>query len=280
MAEPTPPTPDRTAPATPAAAHTLSYASEPRVRVTGRHVRWALLWLGAFLVFTGLLLNPLIELDRRLGTGIWGTPAAPVQVGGDTYTMAIYGLEAAGYAGLFLLSQALFLLPRGRLSFRTSEVGRPMRRAAAGAACAAMLLTTGLVATLLEWMPGGWGRLTLASPADGTQHFGPVWASMLVLWAVWAAVFHHLWRNLDHRTAVSRATRALLAGTVVELLVAVPVHAWATRRVGDDCYCARGSYTGLVFGGTVLFWLFGPGVLLLALRERKRFSGGDDQVGR
>ena len=95
---------------------------------------------------------------------------------------------------------------------------------------------------------------------------------MVLLWALWAAVFHHLWRNLDHRTAVSRTTRALLAGTVLELLVAAPIHAWAMRK-DDECYCARGSYTGLVFGGTVLIWLFGPGIVLLAMRERKRVGG-------
>ena len=60
---------------------------------------------------------------------------------------------------------------------------------------------------------------------------------MLLLWALWAAVFHHLWRNLDHRTVVSRTTRALLAGTVLELLVAGPVHAWATRKDDDCTFC-------------------------------------------
>ena len=38
---------------------------------------------------------------------------------------------------------------------------------------------------------------------------------------------------------------------------------------GQDkhCYCARGSYTGLVFGGTAIIWLLGPGVFLLFLRN-------------
>ncbi|MHC4409176.1 MAG: FmdB family zinc ribbon protein [Planctomycetota bacterium] len=65
-----------------------------------------------------------------------------------------------------------------------------------------------------------------------------------------------------------RILRALIAGTVLELLVAAPVHAACYKR--DDCYCTRGSYTALVFGGTALFWVFGPGVFLLYLRERKR----------
>ncbi len=60
--------------------------------------------------------------------------------------------------------------------------------------------------------------------------------------------------------------RGLIGGSVLELFVAIPVY--ATRQ--DDCYCARGSYAGVIFGGTVLVWAFGPGVLFLFAREKER----------
>jgi hypothetical protein len=91
---------------------------------------------------------------------------------------------------------------------------------------------------------------------------------MLGLWVLWGVIFYAYWRQGDHYSRSGRMLRALLAGSVLELLVAAPVHAWAARR--SDCYCERGSYTGLVFGGTVLLWVFGPGVVLLFLRERYR----------
>jgi hypothetical protein len=247
----------------------LPYAVEPGFRLTARHVRWGLVWLGAFLLFTGFILNPLLELSQDLGLGIYGTPFGPIDMGAsDAMSRTLYGLGVSGFAGLFLLSQALFLFPRGRLTFRTTHSGRPMLRAAMGAAFAGMLLTFGLIAALLE-MLGGWERFLDPFARHEAQFPWTAWLAMLVLWVVWAAVFHHLWRNLDHRTAVSRATRALLAGSILELFVAVPIHAWAVRK-SDDCYCARGSYTALIFGGTVLLWLFGPGVVLLVMRERKR----------
>lgn len=34
-------------------------------------------------------------------------------------------------------------------------------------------------------------------------------------------------------------------------------------------WCARGSYTGIVFGATVLIWAFGPALLPLFLRQRE-----------
>jgi hypothetical protein len=208
---------------------------------------------------------------------MFGTPAAPIDLGGsDRDERLVYLLEVAGFLGLFLLAQWCFLLPRGRLTFRTVGEGRPMKRAALGAAFAGMLLTVAAVATVLEmfdkWrslaMPEGSG---IWAKAAGGERFWVIWLVMLLVWGAWALIFHHLWRNLDHRTAVSRTTRALLAGSLLELLVAGPVHAWVARK--DDCYCARGSYTGLVFGATVLIWAFSPGVFLLAMREKKRVRG-------
>ena len=62
----------------------------------------------------------------------------------------------------------------------------------------------------------------------------------------------------------------LIAGTMLEMMIAAPVHAWVMHDRGDDCYCRRGSYTGVVFGCTAIVWVFGPGVLMLLAREKKR----------
>jgi hypothetical protein len=45
------------------------------------------------------------------------------------------------------------------------------------------------------------------------------------------------------------------------------VYVWKTDE--DDCWCARGSYTALVFSATVMLWAFGPGLLFLFLREAR-----------
>ena len=91
---------------------------------------------------------------------------------------------------------------------------------------------------------------------------------MLAVWAIWAAVFFVYWRSGDRYTQWTRIIRALVAGSFLELFVATGVYVWNPHK--EECYCARGSYTGLVFGGTVLLWAFGPGIILLFLRERYR----------
>ncbi len=92
------------------------------------------------------------------------------------------------------------------------------------------------------------------------------WAFLLlpvILWCFWSVIFCVYWRQSDYYTRTGRVIRGLIAGSVLELFVAVPIY--ATRQ--DDCYCARGSYAGLVFGTTILLWAFGPGVFLVFVKE-------------
>jgi hypothetical protein len=72
-----------------------------------------------------------------------------------------------------------------------------------------------------------------------------------------------------------------MGGSILEMLIAAPVHVLILRSKDEkeSCYCEMGSYTALVLGGTVLLWTFGPGLVLLFLREKARrqplLSGGE-----
>jgi hypothetical protein len=232
------------------------------------------------------LVNPLTETAEALGGGTIGTPAAPITyeyVSGyqndfhRAHAQRVYAPEAAGYLAAFLLSQWFFLRPRGNFRLEHLGGGRLTRASAVAAAMIAMLLTTGLLATLLE-IPDLWRRLTLVHPPpalpsgahDYHQNFIVVWIIMLVIWIAWAGAFYAYGRSLDRFTALTRILRGLLAGTILEMLIAAPVHAWVLRTRGDECYCTHGSYTGVVFGCTAIVWLFGPGVVFLLIREKRR----------
>jgi hypothetical protein len=126
-----------------------------------------------------------------------------------------------------------------------------------------------MLAVLME-LPGWWVRLTTQNGIGSRQHFALVWIVMPLLWAGWAWIFHRYGHSLERYTALQRVFRWLLAGTVLELIVAVPAHAWILSRRQEDCYCELGTYTGVAFGCTAALWLFGPGAILLFLRERRR----------
>lgn len=236
------------------------------VRSLTYRLRWWLVGLAVVCHAAGLWWAfgaPLVVNDEVApGWGLWGTPLllAPMNIMED----ASPGLwvNAVGLWVLVLLSQAVFFLPRGGWRLRGVGRGRPMMASMVIGSCMAMLLTAGLAATLLEvaelWEPLG----------ELTESWWPVWASMLVIWGAWATAFFVYWRGENRYAQYSQLMRWLIGGTVLELLVSGGVHAFMPDP--DDCHCARGSYTGLVFGCTVALWLFGPGLALLFMRQRDR----------
>jgi len=132
-----------------------------------------------------------------------------------------------------------------------------------------MMLSIGVLATLME-IPDWWLRLTTEDGIDTTQHFGVVWVVMAALWTFWGVVFYRHMRGRDRLTALQKVFRWLFAGTIIEMVFAVPAHVLILRARGTDCYCERGTWTGVAFGCTAALWLFGPGVVLLLWRERAR----------
>ena len=164
--------------------------------------------------------------------------------------------------GLLLLLQWCFLRPRRKWIVHLTEVGRPMKTSLITAGFMAMLLTIGLAATLMELID----IWTQIAQRRWTVYI--FWTVMTVLWGAWGGVFYVYWREGDRYTQMGRMVRGLLAGSVLELLVATPVQALNPNR--SNCYCVLGSYTTLVFAGTVSMWCFGPGLMLLFLREKYR----------
>jgi hypothetical protein len=219
------------------------------------------------------------EFQTYLGAGTMGTPAGPLgkfsnsnsgPTDADISAIRLaYLPEALLYFAVFLLTQWIFLCPRGSWRIRTSPDVPPSRGAALAAGFIGMLLSVGLLATLME-LPGWWVKLTTEGGIGTRQHFAVVWIVMAVVWGGWTWVFSIYWRSLDRYTALRRAFRWLIAGTMLELIIAVPAHAVIATSRNEDCYCELGTYTGVAFGCTAALWLFGPGAFLLFMRERKR----------
>lgn len=251
-----------------------------RFQDTAARLRWALLaaallcWLlGGFWLLNVAwpewdIFGTLFSARIETGAGLHG-------VMGWTFkdfdnTKAPYLAVAAIYLGVFLLTQWFFLLPRGTWRLRVAGDGRPMAVSLVIAGLLAALLSMAFLATLLH-LTGRWTAFAFQS--EGGQpslqsRLAPPLLTLAGLWLVWAFVFLVYLRQGDHYTRAGKILRGLFAGSVLELLVAGPAHVFVNRN--QDCYCVQGSYTGLVLGGTVLLWCFGPGVALLFLRECER----------
>ena len=88
----------------------------------------------------------------------------------------------------------------------------------------------------------------------------------LGLWCFWGALFY--WYYRTSTGIVNKAVSWLLAGSVLELLIAVPAHVIVRHR--DDCSAPIVTSWGIVTGIAVMLLSFGPGVLVL---YKKRING-------
>lgn len=168
--------------------------------------------------------------------------------------------------GAFLLAQWIFLCPRRHWRLRMSERGRPMRAAVIVGAGMAMLLSYALIATMSEiFLAESW--VDFLNDSEENRSRLDIYGIMIALWLFWTYVFWRYRRPGDGLSTIGRIATALIAGSVLELIIAVGVYAWDPQR--EKCACARGSFTGIVFGATVMIWAFGPALIVLFLRGKQ-----------
>jgi len=263
----------------------LEYRRAPQARRGARFIRVGLLIVAIAAIHLAAILIlhptfPRFELQGFLGGGVIGTPFSPLTITktvdakqivyeGDERHLDQYLPRALFYLFLFLVTQWWFLTPKGKWKISLGTGAPISRRSAIAAGFIGMLLSIGLIAALLE-IPNWWIALTTENGLQTPQRFGVVWAVMAVMWLGWSFVFWTYYGSMERYSAMQKIFRWLLAGTVLELVIAGPAHALIVAERGGECYCQRGTWTGVAFGATAALWLFGPGAFLLFLREKKR----------
>jgi hypothetical protein len=94
--------------------------------------------------------------------------------------------------------------------------------------------------------------------------------TVIVFWLVWAIVFSRCAKSDDPNALLKRATRWLLRGSILELIIAVPSHVIVRRR--DDCCAPIGTFWGIATGISVMLLCFGPGVYFLFVERMKKLQ--------
>jgi hypothetical protein len=224
-------------------------------------LRHLILVIGIVFTLTGLVWIFLpILYDFRVSCGIIGTVLVPYIVF-QNGEMA-YLINAIIVIGIVFLLQWLFLRPSKNFKIRLLNEGRPLKTSVFAAGVIAMFLTTDMISLLLEF-PNWWEDLM---DTDSIPVIASIYGIMLIIWGIWAGIFFVYWKQGDRYTQLGKMIRGLVAGSILEIIVAVPVHIWAVRQ--RECYCSRGTYTTMILAGTVLIWAFGPGIILLYMRKK------------
>ena len=98
--------------------------------------------------------------------------------------------------------------------------------------------------------------------------------TVIVFWIIWAFIFCRSANADAPDPLLKRATRWLLRGSILELLVAVPSHVIVRRR--DDCCAPVGTFWGIATGISVMLLCFGPGVYFLFVERCQKLKPGDN----
>ena len=94
--------------------------------------------------------------------------------------------------------------------------------------------------------------------------------TIIVFWIIWAIIFHRSAKADDPDALLKRATRWLLHGSILELIVDVPSHVIVRRR--DDCCAPIGTFWGIATGLSVMLLCFGPGVFFLFIERCRKLK--------
>ena len=212
------------------------------MKIDIRYLRW--IFLGLYLVIVlGLFASAYADL-----LPMWLFP--------------LNALSVSLYAALLVLlvtfgSQALFVFSAGTLN-----LCRPIRRR--------RLLAPVIIASLMMTILVGGVSLSLLelfTIDDEGIIIWIFWAFIGVSWVVWSIVLFARYKEMDRYAAVKGLISTMLAGSLLELLVAVPSHIVVSRRPG--CFVGLATACGITSGIAVMLWSFGPGIVLMFLQKRR-----------
>jgi hypothetical protein len=110
-------------------------------------------------------------------------------------------------------------------------------------------------------------------PADPHTSWGGIVSMIIIMvffWLVWGIIFRRATQSDEPDALLKRATRWLLRGSILELLIAVPSHVIVRRR--DDCCAPAGTFWGIATGISVMLLCFGPGVFFLFVERFQKLK--------
>lgn len=110
--------------------------------------------------------------------------------------------------------------------------------------------------------------LAMNMPKQDVTEQSYFWFFLGFSWVVWTiGLLIYINRNKRDPSSLVRCTSWLFAGSLIELLLSIPLAIMVARR--SNCYCSTGSFVSLTFSFFATLWLFGPFMIIL-LFWRKR----------
>lgn len=223
--------------------------------------RWALLVVGlyAFILGDVLIGAVLIAFAPDSFKGASEVISGLFSAGSNQEPYWIFAAYLGGWVLLAALAEAALLVVPVRI-----EGGRPVTRrhvfwTIAAAIFMLLLLVGGMLMTVGETI----GETSFLK--EGASWW--VGLILIAVWGPWLFLFGFYAGNREPRTMMSRLCQWLIAGSILELLIAIPAHMLARFR--GYCCAGFGTFWGLAAGLTVMLFAFGPAIFVLFARRVK-----------
>ncbi|MCE5326102.1 MAG: hypothetical protein LLG01_06770 [Planctomycetaceae bacterium] len=215
--------------------------------------RWAALVVGLYALVMLALVLPVLMLS-------WGVRLDEVArlFAREPGPWVVVGIYVLLFGGCQLL---LLLVPVRATGGRPVPRRRLIVPAITVALLAALLLGSGVFAV---------GLAIFGEHDEALFFIGAALALLVAGWAFWSYIFYIKARDREPVAAVNRMARWLLAGSILELLVAVPTH--IVVRCRHDCCAPIGTFWGITCGLAVALLSFGPALFLLFADRARRIT--------
>jgi len=236
--------------------------------------RWALLTVGLYVLILLVLAGPVVclcfvdELHLTPGSspslmdvlkGTYGTAFAAIMGKEGPSDRWLWVLFSPWTIALVMgLAQAALLVVPVRVASRRPVTTRWLIWPALAALIMLLLLAGGILAAVWETIEN---TNDLTDPATIIAFVSPVG----VIWLAWAIIFGYYTVRGGRANFMNRLARSLVAGSILELLVAVPAHVLARAR--NYCCAGFGTFWGIAAGISVMLFAFGPAVFVLFARR-------------
>jgi hypothetical protein len=233
----------------------------------GEQRRWwpLLRYLAVSFVLTWVLLflaiGVLVDRDPDTIRDVY-REVAQALFSGDLVAYAWFG----GLSFLLVGLQGIFLMPIYRPP-EAAQRARSLRKSAVMLGLIAAVVTAGLSWALLEV---GFGDNEAVDDASDVLFPGAFFltpaAVLIVSWILWGRFLFRMSHAADP-AGIDRILLPLLHATAIGMVLLLPIDAISRQK--KSCYCAAGSFLGLVMGILAVIWLVGPTAVLLLSRRRR-----------
>ncbi len=170
-------------------------------------------------------------------------------------------------ASIIVGTQLIFILPLVKPP-RLTVKGKSLLLSTCIVSVVASVLTIGLISLVYSTITS----LVLNLPKkDEIPEEEIFWTFLIATWIVWSiCLVVFVLRKKRDPSSLVKITSWLFAGSLVELLLTIPIEIMVARR--SDCYCATGSFMSLVFSFLAALWLFGPFMVILLIWRKRPWT--------